>query len=286
MKTNSMILCAIEPEWDALPDVDKQRAAELAFQIGCMAGGIRRALGYSEQHLALPGDYVKHTIVPAYETSQIRSGLMDVWNARTQSVQDPIITAQGEETLADPRLLAFARGFNQSKEAVHRADTSRAQSRELSRGVTFAGGSRVKGRNGYFTLQSAELTPVKNKIFLELYSKRRDGSAPVYMQLTSEDAEKLSALLAPIILDKYKNAIGYMFDLAYGDQDNYLQCADVDADYGDEWPAVCTGKVQDFRAVAEFADIIGLHGESDRWNSLANDFEETLKTEDSDDSNS
>lgn len=63
--------------------------------------------------------------------------------------------------------------------------------------ITFSGKSSAKGRNGYFTLRSAELTltrRARRPVHLEFFSQRHNG-APVYLQLTQEDAVALRDLL-------------------------------------------------------------------------------------------
>lgn len=60
-------------------------------------------------------------------------------------------------------------------------------------------------------------------------------------------------------------AIGYALDLAYGDQEAYLNMGSPVQDYGDEWPAVADMKSREFVRLAAVADMLGLIGERERW---------------------
>lgn len=64
-------------------------------------------------------------------------------------------------------------------------------------------------------------------------------------------------------------ALGYVLDLAHGDQQSYLDVGSPSVDYGDDWPNVSRFKAEQFRAIAQFANRLGLHGELERWNALA-----------------
>jgi hypothetical protein len=68
-------------------------------------------------------------------------------------------------------------------------------------------------------------------------------------------------------------AIGAAFDMAHSDQEHYLQVGSAEKDYGAEWPEVAAAKAATFRQLALVADRIGLTGDSDRWNRLANTVE-------------
>jgi hypothetical protein len=69
-------------------------------------------------------------------------------------------------------------------------------------------------------------------------------------------------------------ALGYALDLAFGDQEAYMANGSPSVDYGDEWPSVAQLKANQFRAIAQFAGRAGLHGELERWNTLADDLQE------------
>lgn len=67
-------------------------------------------------------------------------------------------------------------------------------------------------------------------------------------------------------------ALSYALDLAYDDQEHYAKYANVDMDYGDEWPEVRAGKQEQFRAIGEIEKK--LFGGSSRWEELAESLEE------------
>lgn len=63
-------------------------------------------------------------------------------------------------------------------------------------------------------------------------------------------------------------ALGYILDLAHGDQEHWLKFGDPKTDYGDEWPEVANRKAAQFRAIADFAGVL-FAGERERWEALA-----------------
>jgi hypothetical protein len=83
--------------------------------------------------------------------------------------------------------------------------------------------------------------------------------------------DKTHGLLASVVLDPYKNAIGYALELAYGDQSSYLDNGDPEVDYGNEWEETKAFKAEHFRKVAKLAELVGLNGE--RWNNMAQELE-------------
>lgn len=68
-------------------------------------------------------------------------------------------------------------------------------------------------------------------------------------------------------------ALGEALDLAHGDQSNYLSIGSPQIDYGDEWQFVAITKAKRFRALAKAASKLGLRGERERWEDLANELE-------------
>ncbi len=73
------------------------------------------------------------------------------------------------------------------------------------------------------------------------------------------------------------DALGYVLDLAHGDQESYLMIGNPRTDYGDEWPSTAAWKAGEFRHVADFAGRLGLHGETERWNAIAESYEASGK---------
>jgi hypothetical protein len=65
------------------------------------------------------------------------------------------------------------------------------------------------------------------------------------------------------------DALSEVLDLAYGDQNNYMDCGDPHMDYGAEWPFVAIEKATRFRIVAAVTGRLGLPGERERWQQLA-----------------
>jgi hypothetical protein len=65
--------------------------------------------------------------------------------------------------------------------------------------------------------------------------------------------------------------IGYALDLAYDDQDEYLRRGCPESDYGDEWESAKCYKAEQFRSIAAAANKLGLNGETERWNALADE---------------
>jgi hypothetical protein len=64
-------------------------------------------------------------------------------------------------------------------------------------------------------------------------------------------------------------ALGYALDLAYDDQSAYFDFGNPKQDYGAEWPEVSKRKEEQFRAIAQIGFRVGLAGELERWNTLA-----------------
>ena len=78
------------------------------------------------------------------------------------------------------------------------------------------------------------------------------------------------------LTEEQRDALGYILDLAHGDQESYLSIGNPDKDYGDEWPSAAAFKAQEFRHIAESVGKL-FHGETERWNSLADCFEASGK---------
>jgi hypothetical protein len=69
-------------------------------------------------------------------------------------------------------------------------------------------------------------------------------------------------------------AIGYALDLAASDQEHYLDYGDTVADYGDDWKETAKFKALNFRLLGDVGELLGLHGERERWDNLAKGCEE------------
>lgn len=67
-------------------------------------------------------------------------------------------------------------------------------------------------------------------------------------------------------------AIGYALDLAHGDQEAYIDLGSPEQDYGEDWEHVRAFKAGQFREIAAVGEMLGLHGEVERWNALASKF--------------
>ncbi len=67
-------------------------------------------------------------------------------------------------------------------------------------------------------------------------------------------------------------ALGYILEIAYSDQESYLSIGNPSVDYGDEWPSIAYSKATHFSLIAELYSRIGFTGERDRWSSLAQSF--------------
>lgn len=76
------------------------------------------------------------------------------------------------------------------------------------------------------------------------------------------------------ITSELREIIGAALDMAHSDQEGYLQYGDPSVDCGDEWPEAKEFKQRNFRGIAHFAELIGLHGEKERWESLADSLDE------------
>jgi hypothetical protein len=146
--------------------------------------------------------------------------------------------------------------------------------------ITFSGESDAKGRNGYFKLHRADQMVIgatahdPKRVIVEFMSKRTGNAPPISLQLTEADAATLAGFLAPLAVDR--ETIGYVLDLAYSDQEHYLHYGDPEIDYGAEWEATDGAKaqkIQQYRAIAEFAGKVQLHGEPERWLALAAELE-------------
>ena len=78
------------------------------------------------------------------------------------------------------------------------------------------------------------------------------------------------------LTDEQVAALGYILDLAHGDQESYLSIGNPRTDYGDEWPETAAWKARDFRHIAAaFGELFP--GEVERWASLAECFEASGK---------
>lgn len=73
------------------------------------------------------------------------------------------------------------------------------------------------------------------------------------------------------------DALSEILDLAFGDQESYLNIGNPHQDYGAEWPFTATEKANRFRLVAKVGGKLGLTGERDRWERMAESFEASAK---------
>jgi hypothetical protein len=71
-----------------------------------------------------------------------------------------------------------------------------------------------------------------------------------------------------------EETMGWILDLAYDDQDDYLKCGGGKTDYDEEWPEVAKDRAKMCR---EIADAVRSVGESQRWVELAEAFEESVE---------
>lgn len=82
-----------------------------------------------------------------------------------------------------------------------------------------------------------------------------------------EDAGRRAGMLIRITPEQIE-ALGYILDLAHGDQEHWLNAGNSSVDYGDDWPRVANMKAAQFRAVAQVAGVL-IAGERERWEALA-----------------
>lgn len=80
-----------------------------------------------------------------------------------------------------------------------------------------------------------------------------------------------------VITGEEIDALGEILDLAHGDQESYMNIGNPHQDYGEEWPFTAREKAERFRLVAALAEKLGLHGELDRWNTLADSMQASGK---------
>lgn len=73
--------------------------------------------------------------------------------------------------------------------------------------------------------------------------------------------------------EQLNDAMGWVMDMAYSDQDSYLLIGDPHLDYGKEWPEVATQRAAWCRAIADASFI---PGELDRWTNLAQRYEDSI----------
>lgn len=71
------------------------------------------------------------------------------------------------------------------------------------------------------------------------------------------------------ITEEDREAIGFAFDLAHDDQSNYMTSNNMAQDYGADWPETRAMKDDSFRRLGAIGERIGLYGEVERWNALA-----------------
>lgn len=55
--------------------------------------------------------------------------------------------------------------------------------------------TEAKGRNGYFKANRATVVTIDGKVWLEVFSKRQGGSAPIRMEMSVEDTRVLADVL-------------------------------------------------------------------------------------------
>lgn len=89
----------------------------------------------------------------------------------------------------------------------------------------------------------------------------------------ADGAVRIPAL---VVTPEASELIGDLLDIAYDDQSHYLQFADPQTDYGDEWPEVAKTKAARFCGFARLAVAVGLYGEPERWYDLAKDVADWL----------
>ena len=75
------------------------------------------------------------------------------------------------------------------------------------------------------------------------------------------------------LTEEQVQALGEALDLAYGDQESYLSIGNPSVDYGNEWPETAAAKAQTFRHLGEVGELLGFHGEQERWGALADSTE-------------
>lgn len=75
---------------------------------------------------------------------------------------------------------------------------------------------------------------------------------------------------------KQIEAIGYALDLAASDQEHYLSYGDPPLDYGDELEEATEAKAEQFRLLGDVGELLCIHGEKERWDRLAKEFEELV----------
>jgi len=79
------------------------------------------------------------------------------------------------------------------------------------------------------------------------------------------------------ILPNERDALGEIFDLALGDQENYQQDGNPHSDYGDEWPEAARGKAKTWREAAKLAKRLGWTETVKRCHQLARNLEASAK---------
>ena len=66
-----------------------------------------------------------------------------------------------------------------------------------------------------------------------------------------------------------------VLNIAFDDQENYLNSAHPAMDYGTEWPATRELKATQFELTARVLDKLGMHASAKKWRELA----DSLKAE-------
>lgn len=83
-------------------------------------------------------------------------------------------------------------------------------------------------------------------------------------------------MISDTLTEKQIEAIGYVLDLAYEDQEQDIKYSDFSADYSDDLEWIIEVKKDMFTQIGEFAEAIGFHGEKERWTSLIEEFQGVL----------
>lgn len=81
------------------------------------------------------------------------------------------------------------------------------------------------------------------------------------------------------LTDMEREAIGYVLDLAFDDQQNYLSTGSPEVDYGPEWPDTARQKRTYFAALAVAVEKLGLPTDRERWQQLADGLKDEAEPE-------
>ena len=72
------------------------------------------------------------------------------------------------------------------------------------------------------------------------------------------------------------NGLLDVLNIAFDDQENYLNSCHPEMDYGTEWPATRELKATQFELTARVLDKLGMHASAKKWRELAESLQEEV----------